>query len=62
MILGLPYDQKIDLWSLGAIIAELFTGDVLFQNDSVAAMLARIIGIVGPFPLEMLERGRHAHK
>ncbi len=35
---------------------------VLFQNDSVAAMLARIVGIVGPFPQDMLERGRHAHK
>jgi len=35
VILGLPYDQKIDLWSLGAILAELLTGYVLFQNDSV---------------------------
>ena len=25
-------------------------------------MLARIAGIVGPFPPEMLSRGRHAHK
>ena len=62
MILGLPYDQKIDLWSLGAILAELLTGYVLFQNDSVPSMLARIIGIFGPFPADMLARGRHAHK
>ncbi|CAK9072703.1 Probable serine/threonine-protein kinase dyrk2 (Dual specificity tyrosine-phosphorylation-regulated kinase 2), partial [Durusdinium trenchii] len=26
VMLGLPYDQKIDLWSLGCIIAELWTG------------------------------------
>ena len=62
MILGLPYDQKIDLWSLGAILAELLTGYVLFQNDSLPSMLARIIGIFGPFPADMLARGRHAHK
>jgi len=62
VILGLPYDQKIDLWSLGAILAELLTGYVLFQNDSVPSMLARIIGIFGPFPADMLARGRHAHK
>ena len=43
VILGLPYDQKIDLWSLGAILAELLTGYVLFQNDSVPSMLARIV-------------------
>jgi serine/threonine protein kinase len=31
VILGLPYDQKIDVWSLGCILAELFSGMVLFQ-------------------------------
>ena len=31
VILGLPYDQKIDLWSLGCILAELLSGQVLFQ-------------------------------
>uniref|UniRef100_A0A804Q3Q2 Protein kinase domain-containing protein n=1 Tax=Zea mays TaxID=4577 RepID=A0A804Q3Q2_MAIZE len=27
VILGLPYDQKIDIWSLGCILAELYTGE-----------------------------------
>ena len=31
VILGLPYDQKVDIWSLGCILAELLTGNVLFQ-------------------------------
>ena len=31
VILGLPYDQKIDIWSFGCILAELLTGTVLFQ-------------------------------
>jgi len=62
VVLGLGYGQKIDLWSLGAILAELHTGYVLFQNDSLATMLARIVGILGPFPQRMLERGRHTHK
>ena len=35
VILGCRYDYKIDIWSLGCILAELFTGYVLFQNDSV---------------------------
>ncbi|CAK9084324.1 unnamed protein product [Durusdinium trenchii] len=58
VILGLAYDQKIDLWSLGCIIAELWSGFVLFQNDSVQSLLARIVGILGPFPAHMMATGR----
>lgn len=28
VIMGLPYDKKIDIWSLGCILAELCTGNV----------------------------------
>lgn len=28
VMLGLPYDEKIDLWSVGCILAELFSGEV----------------------------------
>jgi serine/threonine protein kinase len=59
VILGLAYDQKIDLWSLGCILAELWTGYVLFQNDSVQALLARVIGIIGKIPHQMMMRGKH---
>jgi len=58
VMLGVPYDQKVDIWSLGCIIAELWTGYVLFQNDSVQSLLARIIGIVGEFPYHIMTRGR----
>lgn len=58
VMLGLPYDQKIDIWSLGCIIAELWTGYVLFQNDSIQSMLARIMGIIGSFEPKMLAAGR----
>ncbi|CAI9754052.1 unnamed protein product [Fraxinus pennsylvanica] len=62
VILGLPYDKKIDIWSLGCILAELCTGNVLFQNDSTATLLARVIGIVGPVDQEMLAKGRETYK
>ncbi|OMO76021.1 hypothetical protein COLO4_25732 [Corchorus olitorius] len=62
VILGLPYNQKIDLWSLGCILAELCSGEVLFPNDAVIMILARMIGMLGPFELEMLENGQETYK
>ncbi|XP_043695290.1 uncharacterized protein LOC122645936 isoform X2 [Telopea speciosissima] len=62
VILGLPYDKKIDIWSLGCILAELCTGNVLFQNDSPATLLARVIGIIGPVDQDMLAKGRDTYK
>jgi serine/threonine protein kinase len=59
-ILGCRYDGRIDIWSLGAIVAELATGSVLFANETVPGMLARIASIVGPFPPRMLREGRHS--
>jgi dual specificity tyrosine-phosphorylation-regulated kinase 2/3/4 len=62
VILGLPYGQGIDVWSLGCIVAELASGRVLFANVSPAAILARIEGILGRVPPEMAARGRYAHR
>ncbi|XP_076888334.1 uncharacterized protein LOC143538736 [Bidens hawaiensis] len=62
VILGLPYDKKIDIWSLGCILAELCTGNVLFQNDSPATLLARVMGIISPIDQDMLAKGRETHK
>ncbi|KAL3529445.1 hypothetical protein ACH5RR_008767 [Cinchona calisaya] len=62
VILGLPYDKKIDIWSLGCILAELCAGNVVFQNDSPATLLARVIGIIGSIEQEMLAKGRDTYK
>lgn len=127
VILGLPYGQKVDVWSLGCILAELLSGFVLFQvqlllfpvppatnfllltfvllaggsrakkpraddrttasahnphsrrpsdrnlsptwrrivaaqNDSLATLLARLEGILGPVPERLLREGRYAHR
>ena len=60
VLLGcLPYDCKVDMWSLGCILAELWTGCVLFLNDSSQSLLARIIGIIGAIPPWMLTTGRN---
>lgn len=61
VILGCSYDYRIDIWSLGCILAELWTGNVLFQNDCIQGLLSRVISIVGPFPEYMFKQGRHVN-
>jgi hypothetical protein len=62
VILGLPYSCKIDIWSMGCILAELFTGRVLFVNRNLPTLLARIVAIIGPFPHDMLDKGKYVPK
>lgn len=59
VILGTGYDEKIDIWSVGCILAELWTKNVLFSNNHIQGMLARIQGIVGPWPEWMLDKGQN---
>ena len=61
VVLGLPYSQKIDVWSLGCILCELITSKVLFNNKSVTTLLAGHISACGDFPSHMVAEGRHAH-
>ena len=35
---------------------------ILLQNDSLATLLARLEGILGPVPAWMLQQGRYAHR
>jgi serine/threonine protein kinase len=60
VILGADYDGRIDVWSLGAILVELVTGEVIFSSETVPEMLARIVAVCGqPLPRAMLWEGRH---
>ncbi|KAK1365028.1 LAMMER dual specificity kinase [Heracleum sosnowskyi] len=62
VILGNSYNQKIDIWSLGCILAELYSGRVLFPDNAITMLLARMICLLGPFDVEMLETGQETDK
>lgn len=62
VILGFHYDCKIDVWSLGCVLFEVFTGKVLFDCNTVQEFLAKVIGICGQLPSDYFKYGRHSRK
>merc|ERR1719359_746629 len=57
VILGIPYDMAIDMWSFGCILAELYTGYPLFPGENEVEQLGCIMEIFGTPPKRMLEEG-----
>ncbi|XP_022945815.1 serine/threonine-protein kinase prpf4B-like isoform X1 [Cucurbita moschata] len=57
IILGLPYDHPMDIWSVGCCLYELSTGKVLFPGPSNNDMLRLHMELKGPFPKKMLRKG-----
>jgi len=55
VILGLPYDTAIDMFSLGCILAELFTGYPIFPGENEVEQLACHMETLGLPPRSMLE-------
>ncbi|KAG0053988.1 hypothetical protein BGZ83_012157 [Gryganskiella cystojenkinii] len=47
VILGMSYNMAIDMWSLGCILAELYTGYPLFPGENEQEQLACIMEING---------------
>ncbi len=56
VILGLPYDQLIDMWSLGCVLVEMHTGEPLFGGSDQLDQINRMVGALGMPPLHMIEQ------
>merc|ERR1719409_409985 len=55
VILGIPYDMAIDMWSFGCILAELYTGYPLFPGENEVEQLACIMEVCGLPPTRILD-------
>ncbi|XP_076665460.1 uncharacterized protein LOC143367492 isoform X3 [Andrena cerasifolii] len=56
VLLGLPYGTPIDMWSLGCILAELYTGCPLFPGEDEVEQLACIMEVLGLPPEYIINR------
>ncbi|KAM9230540.1 dual specificity tyrosine-phosphorylation-regulated kinase 4 [Dugong dugon] len=55
VILGHPYNMAIDMWSLGCIMAELYTGYPLFPGENEVEQLACIMEVLGLPPAHFIQ-------
>lgn len=55
IVLGLPYDQAVDMWSFGCIAYELITGSPLFPAHDENELLEFIVVTIGRLPKPMVE-------
>ena len=62
VVLGCAYGPAIDMWSLGAVAAELFLGLPLFPGASEFNLLQRITDALGPLPDSLLAAGKNTAK
>nr|CAC85497.1 p38ge [Suberites domuncula] len=56
MLNWMHYGMKVDIWSVGCIMAELLTGQVLFPGTDHIDQLTRILQIVGTPDKEFLDK------
>lgn len=62
IILGLPFSEAIDMWSLGCVIAELFLGWPLYPGSSEYDQIRYITTTQGTPPAHMLNNATKTHK
>ena len=62
VLVGLPYDSAIDMWSLGCVAAELFLGLPILPGVHEHDQLGRICEMISKPPDWMLEQGSKSTK
>ncbi|XP_039763182.1 serine/threonine-protein kinase prp4 isoform X1 [Pararge aegeria] len=57
IILGVPYDFGIDMWSTACTVYELSTGKIMFSGKSNNEMLKYVMDLKGKLPNKIIKKG-----
>eukprot|EP00981_Chlorochromonas_danica_P001194 scaffold262_cov164-Ochromonas_danica.AAC.18 len=60
VLLGIPFNTAIDVWSLGVILLELVLGRPLFTAQTREAMVEAIDQLLGPLPRTRFSGGKYS--
>jgi len=60
IMLGIPYNSSIDMWSFACILVELYIGYPLFPGESEEEQLSLIMEYKGVPPINMLKNATRA--
>lgn len=58
IILGLSWSYPCDMFSIGCILVEFYTGNALFQTHDNLEHLAMMEVVMGKFSQRMIEKGK----
>jgi len=58
IILGIPYDPALDIWSVGCTLYELYTGKILLPGRSNNQMLLLMMELRGRFNQKMIKKAK----
>ncbi|XP_052750331.1 serine/threonine-protein kinase minibrain isoform X6 [Galleria mellonella] len=62
VLLGVPYDLAIDMWSLGCILVEMHTGEPLFSGANELDQMNKIVEVLGMPPDHLLDQAHKTRK
>ena len=62
VLLGIPYDLAIDMWSLGCILVEMHTGEPLFSGKDEFDQVCKIVEVLGIPPAHVLDSASRTEK
>ncbi|KAK9888992.1 hypothetical protein WA026_004276 [Henosepilachna vigintioctopunctata] len=57
VVLGLPYDSAIDMWSFGCILVELHIGTPPFAGHDEEDQMNKTVEVMGIPPQHLLDQG-----
>ncbi|OMJ91008.1 hypothetical protein SteCoe_6470 [Stentor coeruleus] len=60
VIIDAGYNEKIDIWSLGCILFELYKGVPIFQGMNEHDQLCKIVEIIGDIPEAIIKNGKRS--